>query len=95
MQAIQGIQTTIEKAFEDRASITPTNADKAVREAVAKTIEMLDSGEARVAERKNGQWVVNQWLKKAVLLSFRIYDNELIPGGYTNYFDKVPSKYGS
>lgn len=54
---------------------------------------MLDTGRARVAEKKDGDWVVNEWLKKAVLLSFRISENEFIKGGFTNYYDKVPSKY--
>ncbi len=57
-------------------------------------IGKLDSGELRVAEKKDGAWVVNKWLKKAVLVSFRINDNEFMKGGFTNYFDKVESKYG-
>src|SRR5690606_32503649 len=52
-----------------------------------------DAGQARVAEKKDGKWIVNEWLKKAVLLSFRIEDNEFMKGGFTNYYDKVPSKY--
>ena len=54
---------------------------------------MLDSGRARVAEKVGDQWQVNQWLKKAVLLSFRIEDNEVMQGGYTKYYDKVPAKF--
>jgi 2,3,4,5-tetrahydropyridine-2-carboxylate N-succinyltransferase len=56
-------------------------------------IDQLDRGEIRVAEKRDGQWIVNEWIKKAVLLSFRINDNEFIKGGFTNYYDKVPSKY--
>ena len=87
------IQNIIETAFENRAEITPRSADTIVREAVTEALEMLDRGEARVAEKQNGEWVVNEWLKKAVLLSFRINDNNFMKGGFTNYFDKVPAKY--
>ncbi|WP_018873744.1 2,3,4,5-tetrahydropyridine-2,6-dicarboxylate N-succinyltransferase [Thioalkalivibrio sp. ALJ16] len=87
------IQSTIETAFERRAEINPRNVETGVRDAVNQAMEMLDSGQARVAEKKDGDWVVNEWLKKAVLLSFRIAENEFIKGGFTNYYDKVPSKY--
>ena len=87
------IQNTIEEAFERRADITPRNVEPHVKEAVLAAIEQLDSGEARVAEKIDGEWRVNDWLKKAVLLSFRIEDNAFIKGGFTNYYDKVPSKY--
>ncbi|MBF0255103.1 MAG: 2,3,4,5-tetrahydropyridine-2,6-dicarboxylate N-succinyltransferase [Gammaproteobacteria bacterium] len=87
------IQQLIVDAFEHRAEITPRNVDTAVRDAVAEAIELLDKGEIRVAEKRDGDWVVNDWVKKAVLLSFRINDNEFIKGGFTNYYDKVPSKY--
>jgi 2,3,4,5-tetrahydropyridine-2-carboxylate N-succinyltransferase len=87
------IQTTIEEAFERRADITPRNVETHVKDAVLEAIDMLDSGKARVAEKQGGDWKVNEWLKKAVLLYFRIEDNEFIKGGFTNYYDKVPSKY--
>jgi len=88
------IKSVIEEAFERRAEITPGNADATVREAVNEAIRMLDCGEARVAERKAvGDWQVNEWLKKAVLLSFRLNDNVVMDGGFTHYYDKVPSKY--
>ncbi len=88
------IKIIIEEAFERRADITPANADSNVRDAVNEAIRMLDSGEARVAEQKGvGDWQVNEWLKKAVLLSFRLNDNAVMDGGFTNYYDKVPSKY--
>ena len=86
-------QTIIVEAFERRAEITPRNVETLVRDAVQDTIERLDRGEIRVAERRDGAWVVNDWIKKAVLLSFRIEDNAFIKGGFTNYYDKVPSKY--
>jgi len=87
------IQATIEEAFERRADITPRSVETHVKEAVLEAIDMLDRGVARVAEKRDGGWVVNDWLKKAVLLSFRIEDNAFIKGGFTNYYDKVPSKY--
>jgi 2,3,4,5-tetrahydropyridine-2-carboxylate N-succinyltransferase len=87
------LQTIIEEAFERRAEITPRNVETHVREAVEEAIAMMDSGAARVAEKTSGDWVVNEWLKKAVLLSFRINDNDFIKGGFTNYYDKVESKF--
>ncbi len=88
------LKKIIEEAFENRAEITPRSADAQLIEAVNETIHLLDSGKLRVAERKAvGDWQVNEWLKKAVLLSFRINDNEFMKGGFTNYYDKVPSKY--
>jgi len=90
---MQEVQRIIEQAFEKRADITPRNVDTHVKEAVSEAIRKLDSGQLRVAEKQNGQWVVHQWLKKAVLLSFRIEDNRFVKGGFTNYFDKVESKY--
>ena len=83
----------IEAAFERRAEITPRSVETLVRDAVLDTIERLDRGEIRVAEKRDGAWVVNDWIKKAVLLSFRIEDNSFMKGGFTNYYDKVPSKY--
>ncbi|MFO8155556.1 MAG: 2,3,4,5-tetrahydropyridine-2,6-dicarboxylate N-succinyltransferase [Pseudomonadota bacterium] len=87
------IQSIIEEAFEKRADITPRSVDTLVRDAVEEAMGRLDRGESRVAEKPGDQWVVNEWLKKAVLLSFRIHDNEFMKGGFTNYFDKVPPKY--
>ena len=87
------LQAIIEEAFERRADITPRNVDAQLKETINTVIEYLDKGKLRVAEKINGQWVTHQWLKKAVLLSFRIEDNAFIKGGFTNYFDKVPSKF--
>ena len=89
------IQKIIEDAFERRADITPSNADNTVRNAVNDALEMLDNGSARVAEKQDGDWVVNQWLKKAVLLSFRLNDNTIMPGSETNYYDEVEPKFAS
>lgn len=87
------LQTIIDDAFEHRSSISPKTVDPKIQSAVLDAIELLDSGRVRVAEKIDGEWRVNQWLKKAVLLSFAIRDNEIIDGGNTNYFDKVPSKF--
>ncbi len=90
----QDLQNAIEQAFDNRAEYTPDNAPAEVREAVAEAINLLDSGTLRVAEREAvGQWKVNEWLKKAVLLSFRLEDNHVIEAPDTRYFDKVPSKF--
>jgi 2,3,4,5-tetrahydropyridine-2-carboxylate N-succinyltransferase len=87
------LQSIIEQAFEDRMSITPTTVSDDVRHAVQSAIALLDSGAARVAEKIAGEWVTHQWLKKAVLLSFRINDNQVMPGAENTFFDKVPMKY--
>lgn len=90
---MQQLQNVIETAFERRADITPANVDTVTREAVKQVISLLDSGALRVAEKIDGQWVTHQWLKKAVLLSFRINDNQVIDGAESRYFDKVPMKF--
>ena len=91
---MQDLQKIIEDAFERRADITPRNVEPQVKDAVMTVIDLLDMGELRVAERTDGQnWITHQWLKKAVLLSFRLEDNAFIKGGHTNYYDKVPSKF--
>ncbi len=92
---MSNLQTVIETAFENRAEITPANASSEVRDAVNEAIDCLDQGKLRVASKIDGEWVTHQWLKKAVLLSFRINENELMDGGYTQYFDKVPSKFAN
>jgi 2,3,4,5-tetrahydropyridine-2-carboxylate N-succinyltransferase len=87
------LASTIDAAWEDRANLG-FGTQGAVREAVAEALNLLDSGAARVAEPVEGGWQVNQWLKKAVLLSFRLNDNVVIEGpGGANWFDKVPSKF--
>ncbi|NEV61497.1 2,3,4,5-tetrahydropyridine-2,6-dicarboxylate N-succinyltransferase [Thiorhodococcus minor] len=86
-------ESIITEAFERRAEITPRSVETHIRDAVLDTIDKLDKGKLRVAEKQDDSWVVNEWIKKAVLLSFRIEDNDFIKGGFTNYYDKVPSKY--
>ncbi len=87
------LKETIESAFEQRAEIRPDNASAEVREAVAEAIDLLDAGKARVAEPAASGWLVNEWLKMAVLLSFRLAPNRVIRDGYTNYYDKVDCKF--
>ena len=88
---MQDLEAIIEEAFENRANgfADRQRVDAAVQEAIA----LLDSGQARVAEKHDGDWHVNQWLKKAVLLSFGLRDNEVIDAGHTRFYDKVPMKY--
>src|SRR5690625_1486655 len=91
--SMSDVQQTIEDAFENRAQLTPTSASDEVISAVEEALAMLDNGTARVAEPTTNGWQVNEWLKKAVLVSFRLRDNTLIDGDFTKYFDKVPSKF--
>ncbi len=95
----QQLQQIIDQAWEDRAAINAANASAALRAAVAEVIAGLDSGKLRVADKDSGSWVVHQWIKKAVLLSFRIEDNAVMTvanaggGNVMQYYDKVPSKF--
>jgi len=89
------LQQTIETAFETRANLNAGNAPAEVKHAVEEALQLLDDGKLRVAEKSGGDWVVHQWLKKAVLLSFRLRDNGIMQGGFTHYFDKVDSKFAN
>ncbi|AOJ68501.1 MULTISPECIES: 2,3,4,5-tetrahydropyridine-2,6-dicarboxylate N-succinyltransferase [Burkholderia] len=96
----QQLQQIIDNAWENRAELSPKAASAEIREAVAHAIEQLDRGALRVAEKIDGEWTVHQWLKKAVLLSFRLEDNAPMPAGgagaiYTQFYDKVPSKFAN
>ncbi len=88
------LEQIIDAAWEDRANVSLTTKGE-IREAVETALKLLDTGEKRVAEKTSGEWVVNQWLKKAVLLSFRLNDMKAIPGGPggAHWWDKVPSKF--
>ena len=90
-------QETIEAAWEQRAGLNPDGAPPDLRVAVQDTLERLDCGSLRVAEKVNGQWIVHQWVKKAVLLSFRLQENRLMgsPGSPLQYYDKVETKFGT
>jgi 2,3,4,5-tetrahydropyridine-2-carboxylate N-succinyltransferase len=88
------LQSTIDAAWEDRANLSPKSASKEVLEAVEHTISQLNNGSLRVATRESvGVWTTHQWIKKAVLLSFRLKDNEMMRAGDLGFFDKVQTKF--
>jgi len=90
------LQKTIDAAWENRSELSPKSAPKEISEAVEHVIAELDSGKLRVATRDGvGQWTTHQWIKKAVLLSFRLKDNDVVRAGELGFFDKVPTKFGS
>ena len=94
----QLLQKIIDQAWEDRANISSANASPELRNSVTHVINMLDQGMLRVAEKSDNQWIVNQWVKKAVLLSFRLEDNFMMPAGASGsnamqFYDKVPNKF--
>lgn len=91
---LQALQQTIDAAWEDRANLSPKSAPKDILEAVEQTISQLNNGSLRVATRESvGVWTTHQWIKKAVLLSFRLQDNELMRAGDLGFFDKVKTKF--
>jgi len=91
----QSPQSVIEQAWDNRGNLSAGDISTEIRNAVSAVIDGLNRGRIRVAERRSvGQWEVNQWVKKAVLLSFRLEDNKVMPaGGFTQFYDKVPSKF--
>jgi 2,3,4,5-tetrahydropyridine-2-carboxylate N-succinyltransferase len=92
----QALQALIDQAWEDRTSLSPKSAPNDIREAVANVISQLDAGTLRVAEKQGADWIVNQWVKKAVLLSFRLEDNApMSAGGFAQFYDKVPTKFAN
>ncbi len=95
MTPIEQLQQIIDNAWENRAQITNQNASQDLRSSVSEVIEGLNNGKLRVATRESvGVWTVHQWVKKAVLLSFKLQDNEIMSaGGFTQFFDKVPTKF--
>ena len=88
-------QSIIDQAWENRASLNPAAAPRELRDAIEFALAGLDAGSLRVAEKRAGEWITHQWLKKAVLLSFRLEDNRLMPGASTHYYDKVPGKFAA
>ena len=85
------LEQTINEAFENKQNISE-NSDKKILNAINETIELTDKGTIRVAEKINNQWSVNQWVKKAILLSFRVNKMTMSKGPYTTWYDKVPGK---
>jgi 2,3,4,5-tetrahydropyridine-2,6-dicarboxylate N-succinyltransferase len=92
---LTALRAVIDAAFERRAELNAHNLPAELDAALEECLELLDSGAARVAEPHRQGWVVNQWLKKAVLLSFRVRDNRVFDGGFTRFYDKVPLKYAA
>lgn len=90
---MEQLRNVIEAAFEKRAELSPRTATPELLDAVAEVLDLLDTGKARVAQKTDGEWRVNQWLKKAVLLHFCLHDNVIMRDGLTHYFDKVPLKF--
>ena len=90
---MRDLEQVIEEGFERRSELTPNQAEPELAVAVEKTIGMLDRGELRVAEKADGEWRVNEWVKKAVLVSFAITDSAVVDGVFTRYFDKVTTKF--
>jgi 2,3,4,5-tetrahydropyridine-2-carboxylate N-succinyltransferase len=90
---MQKLQSTIEQAWEDRARLAPGSVPAKIGKAVAQVLDALDAGRLRVAEKLNGTWQTHQWIKKAVLLSFRIEDNRPIRAGSLQFYDKVRTKF--
>jgi 2,3,4,5-tetrahydropyridine-2,6-dicarboxylate N-succinyltransferase len=93
MSTHEQLRSVIDAAYETRAQLTPGNAAAEVRAAIESVLELLNNGVLRVAQPEGGRWLVHEWLKKAVLLSFRINDNQAMPAGALNFYDKVPLKY--
>ena len=95
MSDTSGLSAVIDAAFERRAELGPRNLPHELDLALEECLELLDCGRARVAEPLGGRWVVNEWLKKAVLLYFRTHDNRLTDAGFTRFYDKMPLKYAA
>ena len=89
------LRAIVDAAFERRAQLSSQNLPRELDAALEECLALLDSGALRVAEPSSGGWVVNEWLKKAVLLSFRVRDNRVFDGGFTRFYDKMPLKYGA
>lgn len=90
---MDALKNIISEAYENISQYSPQNTPKAISEAVTETINLLDSGKIRVAEKINNQWVVSQWIKQAILLSFKIKCSTLVEAGFTQFFDKIPLKF--
>ncbi len=87
------LEAIVERAWETRSALTPSDAPAEIRNAVEEVVEALDRGKLRVAEKIDGQWRVNQWVKKAVLLSFRLQENRVMEAGSLRFYDKVAGKF--
>lgn len=90
---MKSLQITIENAFENRSNLSPQNTPPEMKEAIVETVHLLDTGKIRVAEKIEGNWVIHQWIKKAVLLFFKTHDNQVMTSPVAQFFDKVPLKF--
>jgi 2,3,4,5-tetrahydropyridine-2-carboxylate N-succinyltransferase len=95
MSDLAKLQSIVDAAFERRAGLGPENAPRELESALEECLALLDSGRIRVAEPRDGGWVVNEWVKKALLLSFRTRENAAVDAGFTRFYDKVPLKYSA
>ncbi len=89
------LQTIIETGYAQREQLRVDNIPETLQKAIQQTIDLLDCGQLRVAEKKSGQWVVNQWVKQAILLSFKSHANHVVDAGFTCFYDKLPLKFAS
>lgn len=90
---MNNLQQLIDTAYENRQNITPQNHDPQIKDAIQTVIDGLNAGKFRIAEKINGDWITHQWLKKAVLLYFKLFNSSITENNYTKYFDKVPAKF--
>ena len=95
MSELARLRTIIDAAFERRSTLSARHLPEELDAVLEECLTLLDRGEVRVAEPRDGGWVVNEWVKKAVLLSFRVRENRVVDGGFTRFYDKVPLKYAS
>lgn len=93
MNIMNSLENSIDEYFAQRQTLTPDNAPASLKQAVNEIIAGLDSGQYRVAEKQGDTWITHQWLKKAVLLAFRLYPNEIMDAGFCQFYDKVPLKF--
>lgn len=93
MQDLSQLKSVIENAYAERGQLKTGNIPSEIQEAIQETINLLDTGQLRIAEKQQGIWVVNQWAKQAVLLCFKTESNRVFNGGFTRYFDKMPLKF--
>ncbi len=90
---MEALQTHIENAFDNRSQLSQTPLDPTIKNAISTTIDLLDQGKVRIAEKKEGRWQVNEWLKKAVLLYFQLFESRVMQGSLQQFYDKVPLKF--
>ncbi len=90
---MEQLQKNIELAYEQRAQINPQQVSAKIKTAVLTTVDLLDSGALRIAEKHEGRWRINEWAKKAILLYFQIVKSEVMDSGFTRFYDKIPAKY--